>query len=251
MAVLNTLANNPIFNEKLGDTNFIQGKNRELWIAPLNYLQNVPNTFTLTMTTDIAIDDEAVTLSTGAGLTLQLYAKQVIYKPGDDVLLVVAEDTLVTSAGVSVPILPSEGATVIATNTVMPIVYPMVPIMSISDGGLPSVAGQEATANNKGQSLFNAKAKTTADSSLTFSGAVVRNDPGLAIADALSYNNQYAYFESRLAAFDNRGRGWKTQKFRGQVLNLDPSSTRADFEQVSVTISISGCPEDYVVLGTP
>lgn len=250
MVALNTQANHPIFNEKLGDTDYIQGKNRELWMSPLIYLQNTPDIFTLTMSADIAIDAESVTLATDSGLSVQLYAKQVIYKPGDDILLVVTADTLVTDAGVAVPILPAEGATDIATNTVMPVVYPMVPILSINDGGLASVAGQEATANNKGQSLFNAKAKTTADASLTFSGAVVRNDPGLVIANTLSFNNQYAYFESRLAAFDNRGVGWKTQKFRGQILNLDPSSARADFEQVSVTVSISGCPEDYIVLGT-
>lgn len=248
MATLMSQAESVVFNQKYSDIDYFLGKNRELWIYPLDYQVDNPPEKTLTISADVAEDGTSVTLAAPTGETLILYKKQVIFCPTADVLLVVATDTTITDAGVAVPILAAEGAVVALNNE--PIVYPMIPVLSVETGGIPNMSAQEATANNKGQGIFNAKAKVTADSQIQFTGTVNRNDPALTIIENGAYTTQRFYLETRLPAFDNRGEGYGAKKFRGYITNWDPSSDRGDFEKLSFTVSITGCPESYVLLGS-
>jgi hypothetical protein len=229
------------------DSDYFTGKNREIWLYKLGFKETKPPIILLSLINPITVDDTVVTFSANQDITL--YRRMVIYNDAYNLFLIITNSVFLNAnTPTPVKVFPAEGAIPNVDQVIFP-VYPMKPLFSLESGNITKTTEQEASTNNKGQGLFNAKGKITADADINIQGTVNRHDPCLSLLDEIIEQVSRVYVELRLPAFDNYGEGFAAQSCQAFLNNYSAESNRDNMESLTFTLRVISDSEPYQVLG--
>lgn len=256
MATLASLACLPFYSEGNNfDGTEIRGDSMEFWIAaiPCGSATNRPDE--ITITTEAAALADAETISVSASVAKKVWQGDVIKFDTSSTLVVVKTTTEILTTATTVPVLPLEGG--IADNETAK-TYGMLPVWSLSEGGIPETSGQEASSRNRSESLFPVKIVVGRDYSINCNGRFVKNDPGAHLLESLSDGPKKIYWESRYAPYVSmvdhlgtaiaEGSGPAAKRGTAFVQNFSMPATSQDMQQLQCTLMGSGSFSAYVPL---
>lgn len=256
MATLASLACNAFYAEGRNfDGTEIRGDSMEFWVGaiPCGSATNRPDEITVTM--ESAATADAETISVSASVAKRVYSGDVIKFDTSSVLVVVKTTTEILTTATSVPVLPLEGN--IADNETAK-TYGLLPVWSLSEGGIPESSGQEASSRNRSESLYPVKIIVGRDYSLNCNGRFVKNDPGAYLLETLSIGSKKVYWESRYAPFISmvnhegatldEGSGPAAKRGIAFIQNFSMPATAQDMQQVQASLMGSGAFSAYVPL---
>lgn len=221
------------------------GQDLEAWVAPVGCVTGLPKQYDLTVGA-VTLGDENVSISLEAGeADTTIYKGDVVWLPGQQALLVIAADTVLTDAGATVPIFPAEKT----ATSVTAYSYLMKPLLSFEEGWLPNTSGSEASSRNRGQSPFSSKIIVGRDYSMSASGGAVKNDPGLVVLENVKNTTKQVFFNSRMRPFQSFGISPFSSFGTCFVNSSSPSAAASDFIKVSYELMGDGKPNVYLPLG--
>lgn len=249
MATLQDYAALDFYEEKQQFTgqDYVLGKDTESWVQELPYGESTPLVYEIETEAVIAPDAETASLS--ANVAVKLYRRDVL-KFGNT-LIVIAEDKEIGTAATSIAILPATAEVALAETA---LTYGMLPILSITEGGLPELTGTDAEAQNKVQGLWKARRTVGRDGSITLSGGMLRSDPSLPLLEKVGRGSRNLFYQSRHAPFTlfeggfTEGAGPGAYSCVVSLTNNGYPAGGMEFVQVNYTFNFAGRPDLYTPL---
>jgi hypothetical protein len=232
--------------DKTDQENFVLGRAMKVWIAPLPLGQSVPNVTLVEQASAVLAD--ATSLSLTATEEIVLYRNQPL-RFGAVVVLVKATTTVTTTA-TTVPIYPADGGISAAATAE---VYPMTPLFSAKEGGIPDSSASFAEAHNKNMGYYSVSEKIKEDYSATIAGEINFTDPALNIINDIHINGLSKLFvqvrHSVLTEIGTQkyGEGPFAVQYHG-VPTAKVSDPEGGFVAISLEMKISGKLDPYVIL---
>lgn len=243
-----------LYNTCADSDDFVQGRNLEIWIKPLDTGEDIPPFKDVILSSNVSLDDETADINVNENFVI--YAGDILYYPDEPTILLITRTQLLTTGSNTIAIAPaiSDLTAGISTSTLA-----MIPLRSAVDGGGFTSSKTSALARTKISVIVPHRSSSSQDGLISVSGQNVVNDVALQLIDD-NPNKRY-FVETRYNSYIKFGEyedfdtmfGAGVNAIYGQFI-LEPFNltvVRNTYIEFDLTFVQDGCVGRYLSLIPP
>lgn len=249
--------------DPVSDYTFTQGRNVDIWLAPLEVSQTKPSIQKLYLVTEIQLGDTIMYVRFDAapiGSTQTLYRNDVIVFRGNKYIVrtttTVLAQTQHPSNKTAVPIFAAQFITLGLGGSIQPshqFYNTMIPFLSAKEGAFTKASANFVERHNRLTGLYSESQKVREDYTANITGDLNYRDPCLEMFEDMKYSGLGKLFvQCRYTVAYSVGGSFYGEGVLGEQYSGDATLTMSDSEaglvSVSLEIKVSGKREKYIVL---
>lgn len=238
--------------DPINDYDFAKGRAVDIWMAPLAFNEDLPDTQGFTVNATAAVNAVALSVITPAlAPSFTLYRNDVIQTAAGKIAIVKTTTVIPANTATSVVVFPL-AVSITSADTFVKYIG-LTPFFSGKEGAFSSASASYAEAHNKNMGLYAVSQKIREDYTATITGDVAYNDPSLSMLEDMKVSGLSKIFvQARYTvAFgiggSYNGDGVLGEEYRGNVA-LSMSDTEAGMVGISIEVKISGKREKYELI---